>query len=61
MKYTVSMKVEGRVDVEVEAKNPKEAKLKAYQAFGGADLSKMDFTEVDPVNCTDEDGNLTDY
>ena len=63
MKYTVSMRVEGRVDVEVEAENADEAMEKAKDEFMDVEIDKDNFEFVDssPVNCTDENGNLTDY
>ena len=57
-KYTVSMRVDGRIDIEVCADNPDEAWNKAKQAFGVSDLSKMDIVDLDPVNCYDKDGNI---
>jgi len=62
MKYTVSMKVDGRIDVEVEAANPDEAKMAANVAFMEADLSNMEIVDAEPVNCSDESGNIVkDY
>lgn len=63
MKYIVSMKVEGRIDVEVEAENSDEAFEKAKNEFMNIEIGKDNFEFVDsePVNCSDENGNLTDY
>ena len=60
-KFTVTIAVDGRLDIEVEARNLMEAKEKAIEAFATADLSKMEIVGSDPVNCTDEDDNLFDY
>lgn len=62
-KYTISMKVEGRVDVEVEAENTDEAFEKAKEAFMDVEIGKdnFEFVDAEPVNCTDENGDLTDY
>lgn len=62
-KYTISMKVEGRVDVEVEAENTDEAFEKSKKAFMDVEIGKdnFDFVDAEPVNCTDENGYLTDY
>lgn len=62
-KYTISMKVEGRVDVEVDAENTDEAFEKAKEAFMDVEIGKdnFDFVDAEPVNCTDENGHLTDY
>ena len=58
MKYIVSMAVDGRIDVEVEAADVNEAKKKAYGAFGDADLSNMDIVGADAVTCYDAEGNI---
>lgn len=60
MKYIVSMAIDGRVDVEVDAESVKDAFQKA-NLFNG-DMSKMDIVGWHPVNCSDEKGNLlADY
>ena len=62
MKYTVSMAVDGRIDIEVDAENALDARVKAREAFATADLSRMIIVGSDAVNCSDEDGNLVaDY
>lgn len=61
MKYTVSMKVEGRIYIEVEANSTGEAFEKANDEFETADLAKMEYVDSCPVNCTDENGDITDY
>ena len=62
MKYTVSMAVDGRIDIEVEADTPDEAFEKAEEAFSTADLTKMEIVGRNPVNCSNEDGFLVkDY
>ena len=62
MKYTVSISVDGRIDIEVDADNTEEARVKALDAFATADLSKMEIVGRDAVNCSDEDGNIVaDY
>lgn len=61
MKYFVSMAVDGRIEVEVEASSPKEAYEKAAEEFCDVDLSKMDYVDANPVSCTDEDGNMTEF
>lgn len=58
--YIVTFKVDMRLPVSVRAKNFEEAKKKAYQEFGYADLSKADFVNGDIVSIEDKDGNLTD-
>lgn len=62
MKYIVSMRVEGRVQVEVEAESPTEAFGAAEVEFEDVELGKnFEYVDSEPVNCTDENGNLTDY
>lgn len=65
MKYTVSMAVDGRIDIEVEAENPDEAREKAIEKFQTSDINfnkDMEIVDTNPVNCSDEDGNLVkDY
>jgi len=63
MKYYVSMKVDGRVTVEVDAKNAQDAFNKAIEKWETAEdinLNGMEIVDSYPVNCEDEDGNLTD-
>ena len=63
MKYYVSMKVDGRMTVEVDAKNANEAFDKAIAEWetGDFDFNKnMEIVDSYPVNCEDENGNLTD-
>lgn len=55
-KFIVSMKVEGRVDVEVMAKDTQEAFEIARES--DCDMDKFEFVDSEPVNCSDEDGNL---
>lgn len=62
MKYTVSIAVDGRIDIDVDANDKDEAREKALEAFATADLSKMEIVGRDAVNCSDADGNLiADY
>ena len=59
-RYVVSMAINGRVDVVVEAETPEQA----FQAanIADADMSKMDIVDDRPVNCYEVDtGKLTDY
>jgi hypothetical protein len=57
-KYIVHMAVDGRIDLEVEAENPADAYIKAFGAFGDADLSKMEVIDAKPVHCEDETGEI---
>ena len=63
MKYQVSMKVDGRVTVEVDAKDANEAFDKATEKWQNEDFDfnkDMEIVDSCPVNCEDEEGNLTD-
>lgn len=60
MKCFVTFKVEGRINVEVEADTKDEILEKAYEAFSEADLSEMDYVDSDPISYEDEDGNRHD-
>ena len=62
MKYTVSMAVDGRIDIDVDADSPEEARGKAVEAFATADLSNMEIIGTSAVNCSDDNGNIVcDY
>jgi len=61
MKYIVSIAVDGRTDVEVEADSIREAREKALFAAADADFNAIDFITLSAVNVTDEEGNLIDY
>lgn len=62
MKYTVNMKVEGWLDIDVEADTPEEAREKADKAFAAdCDLNRLEYIANDVVKCYDERGNITNY
>ena len=62
MKYIVRMKVDCRVDMEVDADNEQEAFEKAKDEFMDVELGdNLEYIDSEPVNCTDENGDLTDY
>lgn len=61
MKYYVSIAVDGRVSVVVDAVDPAEAKYLAYDAFLDTNLGEVDVVGYKAVNAEDEQGNLTDY
>jgi len=62
MRFHVSMKVDGRISVEVDAATAQEAFDKAIKRWeiDDFDFNKMDIVDSYPVNAEDEDGNLTD-
>lgn len=61
MKYIVSVAIEGRIDVEVEADDIEEARQKAIHEAGNTDWNCMDLVDCTPVNAEDEHGVLIDY
>lgn len=62
-RFSVSMKVDGRMCVEVKAGCAAEAFEKAIAKWESDDFdfNKMEIVDSGPVNAEDEDGNLTDY
>jgi hypothetical protein len=63
-KYAVSMKVELRVQLKVEADSFEEAFGKASEDIQGVDFNEceIDWAEDEPVNATRlEDGVMTEY
>lgn len=58
-KYTVSLALDCRVDVEVEADSFDEAFEKAKSRT--YDWNKVEVVGGKPVNATDENGNMEDY
>ena len=58
-KYTVSLALDCRVDVEVEADSFDEAFEKAKSR--AYDWNKVEVVGDKPVNATDENGNMEDY
>ena len=58
-KYTVSLSLDCRVDVEVEADSFEEAFRKADKAE--YDWNKVEVVGGKPVNATDANGNMEDY
>lgn len=58
-KYTVSLALDCRVDVEVEADSFAEAFEKAGSEV--YDWNKVEVVGDKPVNATDENGNMEDY
>ena len=59
MKHTVSIAIDGRIDVTVDADNFDEAKKKAN--LSDVDLRDMEVIGWHAVNATDEDGVFRDY
>ena len=63
MKYTVSIAIDGRIDVEVEAEDFQDARQKAKAELFDADLDlrKMEIIGCNPVNAEDSVGHFIDY
>lgn len=61
MKYIVSVAIDGRLDVEVEADNFEAAKENARYEFGNYDWNMMELVNVHAVNAEDENGIFVDY
>lgn len=56
--YIVTFMIDGRIPITVKAKNIEEAKEKAEEEFGAADLSKANFCDGEIVSIKDKDGNF---
>ena len=62
MKYKVSVAVDGRLDIEVEARSFEEARTKAESLDGDYDWDTLEIvSHLDAVNAEDEIGNWIDY
>lgn len=59
--YTVSVAVDGRIDLLVAATDPMDAKAKAEELFAHVDLGNIEVVGMTAVNCTDENDEITDY
>lgn len=60
-RYTVSVEVNGVIDVAVSADSPEEAKEKANDVVCSLDFGDISFVEWRPVTAEDIDGNVTEY
>lgn len=60
-KYTVSLAVDGRVDVEVSAENFEDACRKAVDLFTEVDIGDLECVEWKAVNAEASDGTFHDY
>ena len=61
MKYYVGIAVDGRVYVEVEADNFKEAADKANDMVCEIDLGQLECINWGVINAEDENGKMRDY
>lgn len=55
-KFVVSLKVEGRMNVEVMARDTQEAFEIASNSY--YDLGRFEYVDSEPVDCSDENGNI---
>lgn len=61
MKYIVSIAIDGRIDVEVNANSFQEAKYKACAEVCELDLGRLECIDWHAVNAEDENGHFEDY
>ena len=61
MKYMVSVAIDGRIDVEVEANSFEEARQLAVYEAGNTDWNMMELVNFNSVNAEDENGTFIDY
>lgn len=61
MKYMVSVAIDGRIDVEVEANSFEEARREAVYEIGNYDWNTMELVSCNSVNAEDENGEFVDY
>ena len=61
MKYIVSVAIEGRIDVEVEADSFEKARNLAVLKAGMTNWNMMELVGCHSVNAEDENGEFVDY
>lgn len=61
MKYAVSVAIDGRLLVEVDAQSFEEAKEKAVFAAGCSNWNCAELVSLTAVNAEDENGTFVDY
>ena len=61
MKYIVSVAIDARIDVEVEADSFEEARSKAKIEAAYDDWNNLSYVSFDAVNAEREDGEFKDY
>lgn len=61
MKYMVSVAIDGRIDVEVEADSFEKAEYLAILELGNANWDNMELVGCKSVNAEDENGTFIDY
>ena len=61
MRYVVSLAMDGRIDIVVDADDPETAKNKALDKFISVDIGEVECIDYHAVNATDENDNITDF
>lgn len=61
MKYFVSVKIDGRIDVEVNADSFEQARYMAELEAGNCDWNRIEAVDIEAVNAEDETGEFIDY
>lgn len=61
MKYNVTLAVEGRLTIEVEATSFRNAKDKAMDAFSDANIGDIECVGLTAVNAESNDGVFVDF
>lgn len=61
MKYYVSLAIDGRYHVVVDADNFEDAKEKAIDMYCDANFGDLECIDCTPVNAEDENGVFKDY
>lgn len=61
MKYYVTLAVDTRINIEVEANNLEEAEVKAQEEFMEVDIGDLDYADSFVVSVEDENGIFVEY
>lgn len=61
MKYYVTLAVDTRINIEVEANNLEEAEVKAQEEFMEVDIGDLNYADSFVVSVEDENGVFVEY
>lgn len=61
MKYYVTLAVDTRINIEVEANNLEEAEVKAQEEFMEIDIGDLNYADSFVVSVEDENGVFVEY
>lgn len=61
MKYYVTLAVDTRINIEVEANNLEEAEVKAQEEFMEVDIGDLNYADSFVVSVEDENGIFVEY